>query len=95
MYNDIDVNAFLIANYCKYYFDIDASSEEKLVQIEFVTDKGALIITKDIIKHGSFEDFKTLIGNNYKVVYPSIKLNNDQTVGDRNKNFAPGVIYIQ
>ena len=43
--DDLDINAFLIANYCKYYFDIDAVSETCLSQIEFVTNKGSLIIT--------------------------------------------------
>ena len=51
---DSDINTFLIANYCKYYFDVDAVSEKHLTQIEFITNKGSLIITKDILNNRFF-----------------------------------------
>lgn len=67
-------------------------SEECLEQIEFVTDKGSLIITKDVINNVTFQQFKTLIGDHYKALYPCIKLNND-VLADRNKDFAPAIVY--
>ena len=91
--DDLDINAFLIANYCKYYFDIDAVSETCLYQIEFVTNKGSLIITKDMLNNGTFQQFKQLIGIHYKVVHPHISLSNN-IVADRNKDFAPAIVYV-
>lgn len=91
--NDLDINAFLIANYCKYYFEVDAVSEDCLEQIEFITDKGSLIITKDVINNVTFQQFKQLIGEHYKVLYPCIKLSND-VLADRNKDFSPAVVYV-
>lgn len=94
MQNDLDINAFFIANACLYYFDIDAEFETHLEQIEFMTSKGSLVIDKSLLKSIAFEDFKNLVGSHYKFVYPTICLTKTDKSNDRNKNFAPGVVYI-
>jgi hypothetical protein len=82
---------FHFVNYCLYYMYVDAKSEN-LDKLLFISNKEALILSKNFLENCTIDEIKPII-KNWEIFYPESGFDSKKTSHDRNKNRAPGIYY--